>query len=186
MKYNPYKQHRRSIRLRDYDYAQAGLYFVTICTRGREYLFGNVVDGEIRLNDMGRIVRETWDALPTHYLGLQIDQSVIMPNHIHGILLLTECAVGAGFKSAPTGKCRYHNLSEIVRGFKTFSSRRINELREMPGVSVWQRNYYEHIIRDDNSLYAIRQYIANNPMRWPFDRENPNAVEKYALDEWAQ
>jgi REP-associated tyrosine transposase len=171
-------RNRRSIRLRGYDYSLAGAYFVTVCVRKQEFLFGDVVEGEMRLNDAGWIVQATWDGLPSHYAGVRIDAFVIMPNHVHGIIVLTERDVGAGFKPAPTDECRRHGLSEIVRGFKTFSSRRINELHETPGVSVWQRNYYEHIIRNDDSMNRIRKYIVDNPARWAFDRENPAVVIK--------
>jgi len=103
---------------------------------------------------------------------LELDVFVIMPNHIHGIIFLTD--VGAGLKPAPTvpaGHC--HPLPEIVRGFKTFSSRKINELRNLSGTALWQRNYYEHVIRRDESLEKIREYIETNPLRWALDKENP-------------
>jgi len=101
-----------------------------------------------------------------------LDAFVIMPNHIHGIIFLTD--VGAGLKPAPTvPACHCHPLPEIVRGFKTFSSRKINELRNMSGTALWQRNYYEHVIRRDESLEKIREYIETNPLRWALDKENP-------------
>jgi REP element-mobilizing transposase RayT len=111
-----------------------------------------------------------WADLPQHYLNVKCDAFVIMPNHIHGIILLREFNVGAGLKPAPT---RRHGLPEIVRALKTFSARRINEIRRTPGASVWQRNYYEHVVRNDDELLCIREYILNNPMRWDNDRENP-------------
>ena len=186
---------RRSIRLHGYDYAQAGAYFVTVCTQARACLFGEVVDGEMGLNYAGRIVQSTWNELPDHYCGVDLDAFVVMPNHVHGIILLTDDAtspqphplaeiasepVGAGFKPARPDAAtpsRRHPLPEIIRGFKTFSSKHINESRGTPGVPVWQRSYYEHVIRNAESLDGIRQYIAKNPARWAFDRENP-AVQK--------
>lgn len=169
MAYDPAVHHRRSIRLRGYDYAQAGAYFVTICTAGRACILGEIVDDQIALSPAGEIVARVWDGLPTHYPFLELDEFVVMPNHVHGIVILSETdPEGAGLKPAPT-----HPLSEIVRGFKTYSSRLINELREVRGQPVWQRGYFEHVIRNERSLNEIRRYIAENPARWAFDHENP-------------
>ncbi len=177
---------RRSIRLKGYDYSLPGIYFVTICAADRDFLFGDVADGKVRLYDAGRIVQSVWSKLPDHYAGLKTDAFVVMPNHVHGILILYPPVpadfVGAGLKPAPTKR---HPITEIVRGFKTFSARHINALRQMRA-PVWQRNYYEHIIRNSRSLDRIRQYIAENPERWEFDRENPRAVTPEAKDAWAR
>ena len=105
------------------------------------------------------------------YRHVALDEFVVMPNHTHGIIVLT-ALVGAGFKPAPT-TTRRHALPEIVRGFKTFSSRRINEIRHTPGAPVWQRNYFERVIRNDNEMHHLREYIVNNPAKWDLDRENP-------------
>ena len=169
---------RRSIRLPAYDYAQAGAYFVTICTHNRGCLLGEIVGGEVALTCAGQIVLECWNDLVNHYPYVETDEFVIMPNHVHGIIVLTgelrttEVAdnVGAGFKPAPT---RRRPLSEVVRALKTFSSRRINEYRSSTGTPVWQRNYYERVIRSDGELSAIRQYIVDNPAKWAEDAENP-------------
>ena len=166
---DPEKHRRRSLRLRDYDYSQAGAYFVTICTHNRTCLFGDIVDGEMRLNEDGRLAQSVWEALPKHYSHVELDAVVVMPNHVHGIIVLTATPVGAGFKPASTR----HGLPEIVRAFKTFSGRRINQSRSTPGTPVWQRNYYEHVIRNDAALNRLRQYIAENPARWAEDPENP-------------
>ncbi|HOK59079.1 MAG TPA: hypothetical protein PKZ07_19890 [Sedimentisphaerales bacterium] len=166
------QHHRHSIRLKGYDYSLSGAYFVTICMYDRACLFGAVVDGDMRLNDAGRVVYDVWNDLPNHYGYVELDAFVVMPNHVHGIIVI----VGAGLKPAPTESKpapTRHGLPEIIRGFKTFSSRRINELRGTPGMPVWQRNYYEHIIRNEESLHRIRSYIANNPIRWYLDQENP-------------
>ena len=162
------KQSRRSLRLKGYDYSQAGAYFVTICTHNRECLFGGVLDGHMRLNDAGRSIQAAWETLPHFYPHAVLDAVVVMPNHVHGIIIL----VGAGFKPAPTGIC--YGLPELIRAVKTFSSRRINELRGTPGATVWQRNYFERVIRNDNEMHRIREYIFNNPAQWELDRENPN------------
>lgn len=166
-----------TIRLSGYDYSRAGAYFVTTCTHGRTNLFGKIVKHEMRLNVYGRMVREVWNGLPGHYPHVVLDAFAIMPNHIHGIVVLVDGAdlndmsVGAGLKPAPTTPPR-HGLPEIVRAFKTFSARQINESRHTSGTPVWQRNYYEHVIRNKAALNRIRQYIMVNPCHWEKDREN--------------
>jgi len=167
---------RRSIRLPGYDYSQAGAYFITIVTQDRACLFGDVVDGEMRPNPCGRIVQATWNGLPRHYPAIVLDEFVVMPNHIHGIITLMDVPqnVGAGLKPAPTDTtAKRHGLPEIIRALKTFSARRANALRGTSGTPLWQRNYYEHIIRNEESLNRIREYIVNNPIQWDLDRENP-------------
>jgi len=174
MRYSLEARHRRSIRLKGYDYAQAGAYFVTVCSRSRECVFGESVEGEVRLNGAGRGVEEVWDALPKHYPGVEVDAFVVMPNHVHGIVVLPD-RVGAqhaaplrrGLKVAPG------SLSAIVRSFKSAVTKRINEAHGMPDTRVWQRNYYERVIRDEDELRGVRQYIADNPAQWALDEENP-------------
>jgi REP element-mobilizing transposase RayT len=176
MRYTPQDHHRQSIRLKDYDYSQAGAYFITICTYRRKCLFGNIANGAMEPNHFGIIIQETWDALPLHYQYIRLDEFVVMPNHVHGIIIFLDdldMNVGAGLKPAPT---RRHGLPEIVRGFKSFSSRSINQLRQSPGSPVWQRNYYEHVIRSQDDLDQARQYILNNPAKWSEDRENPQNI----------
>ena len=172
----PNNRRRNTLRLQGFDYTQLGAYFVTICTRNRECFLGEVGNGKMRLNDAGRLVKTVWDELPRHYPHIQLDAYIIMPNHVHGIVWLTR---GAGLKPAPTNtnddKAR-HGLPEIVRAFKTFSARRINSLRRTVGTPLWQRNYYEHVIRNDESLNRIRQYIMDNPSRWDEDPENPDVA----------
>ena len=164
MAYDPAIHHRRSIRLAGYDYTQAGAYFVTICTYQRECLLGGVEGGEMRLNASGERVLFTWNDLVNHNPGIELGPFVVMPNHVHGIIFL----VGAGSEPAPTTP-----LSEIVRQLKTFSARRINSDRNTPGSHVWQRDYYEHIIRDEKELQRICAYIQDNPRSWAQDTENP-------------
>ncbi|MBI5436046.1 MAG: transposase [Nitrosomonadales bacterium] len=181
--FNPDIHHRRSIRLRGYDYSQAGAYFITLCTQKRECLFGGVMGDVMQLNDVGRLVRNVWDMLPDHYAGVTLDTFVVMPNHIHGIVMLND--VGAQF-IAPNNDDgainrgtinRAPTIGEIIRAFKARCTHGINQLRSVQGVSIWQRNYYEHIIRDESSLQEIREYITNNPVQWANDRENPDVVE---------
>jgi REP element-mobilizing transposase RayT len=166
---------RRSIRLKNYDYTTGGAYFVTICAHHRESLFGEVKDGVMRLNDHGVIARTAWEDLPNDYDGVRLDAFVVMPNHVHGIVWLQD-TVGAGFKPAPTPRPNRHGLPEFVRAFKTFSSRRINERRRTTGRPVWQRGYYEHVVRNMESLQRIEEYILSNPSRWALDPENPQRM----------
>ena len=175
---------RRSTRLPDYDYAQPGAYFVTVCTYERDCILGQVLHCEVLLTPAGQAVTECWNDLGNHYLHVETDRFVVMPNHVHGIVILRDHQgqpypiadnVGAGLKPAPA---RRHPLSEIVRAFKTFTSRRINELRGTPRVPAWQRNYYERVIRNDKELDAIRQYIADNPVKWAEGSENPKNIHR--------
>jgi REP element-mobilizing transposase RayT len=197
MAYEPEIHHRRSIRLQGYDYSLTGAYFVTLCSDHRKCLFGEILGEEMRINHYGRIVQIAWDELPDHYPGVALDAFVIMPNHVHGIIILTNGnftsspgaglkpaptknvpglkPVGAGFKPAPT---RLHGLPEIVRALKTFSAKNINLLRSTPGVPVWQRNYYERGIRNEEELNAARQYITDNPARWAEDRNHPGNIDQ--------
>jgi len=252
VKYDVRKHHRRSIRLRGYDYAHAGAYFVTVCARERECLFGTVVDGAMRLNENGAIVDDWWRDIPRHFPRVDIDAHIIMPNHMHGIVVIDgndpigPTAVGAGSprpgsprpglpgvkggggtqgeetrgeeprggetrggetrggETPPLQEGEYGGgriaeiivgagsprpvkpptLGQIVAYFKYQSSKAIAAAREMPGVPVWQRNYYEHIIRSEESLDKIRWYITENPARWAFDRENPAAATPEPENAW--
>jgi putative transposase len=284
MRYDPEKHRRRSIRLKGYDYSQAGVYFVTICTQGRACLFGEVVDGEMRLNDAGRMVVAEWERLPALFPNVVLDAFVVMPNHIHGIVILTDPAddatdgataigatisgattggaatggattrvaptmagddatpVGAGLVPAPStpaqsvptpsvpapstpaqsvpapsvpasstpaqsvptpsvpvpstpapstpalstpaptlgdviGAFKSRVTVEYARGVRTFGWTPFDR-------RLWQRNYYEHIIRNEEALNRIRRYIVENPIRWAFDRENPFAVEIESEETW--
>ena len=179
---SPILHHRKAIRLPGYDYSQAGEYFVTICTKDREHVFGSIEAGRMVLNRFGGIVEWCWKDLPNHYPFVQIDAFVIMPDHVHGIIVITEPdPVREGSEPSPT---RRYPLSEIVRSFKTFSARRINECRGTQGVSVWQRNYFEHIIRDDRSLERIREYILSNPEKWAASHQNTEEDDMNELSSW--
>lgn len=207
MPYDPYRHHRRSIRLKGYDYTRSGAYFITSCVKDRMCLFGSVRDGRMRLNVLGEIVWDVWNGLPRHYPHVRLDAFIVMPNHIHGIIRLVDdvgsgddsgggrrgddgrnAAVGAGLKPAPTttassppSRAKRHGLPEIVRALKTFSARRINNHRGTTGTSVWQRNYYEHIIRDERDYRRIAAYIKNNPRRWADDRLRPGSPNPYPI-----
>jgi putative transposase len=220
------RHHRRRLRLKGYDYAQDGAYYVTICAQHRLCLFGDIVDGTIRLNAAGSAVQVAWNELPRRFAHLRLDAFVVMPNHVHGIAAF----VGAGLAlpgekgaasstptqgdvvdgvtggtrtmgnagngaagSAPTlghtgkgaasstptrddgddgvaGSAR--TLGDVIRAFKSLSAIHVNRLLMRYG-PLWQRNYYEHIIRDEGELNRIRDYITHNPLQWELDRENP-------------
>jgi len=302
MRYDPDRHHRRSIRIGGYDYSQAGAYFVTVCTFERVLLFGNVVDGEMRLNETGRIVQQVWAGLADRFVAAHLDTFVVMPNHVHAVVMLTEgegvmnhaptgagrgvgaqfiaprtadtgahpscdeplaagvtnegvmnhapTGVGRGVEAqfiaprtadtgahpscdeslaagvtnegvmnhAPTGVGRgvgaqfiaprtadtgahpscdeslaagmtnegvmnhAPTIGEIVRALKAVSARRV---RQLPNDSfAWQRNYYEHVVRNEAELNRIRQYIADNPGNWATDRQNPSMRPSSTTEKW--
>lgn len=182
---------RRSIRLEGYDYSDQGPYFIAICTSNRQPSFGNIVSHEMILNEIGDIVVEEWHRSAEVRPGLILDVFIVMPNHIHGIVILqnhhVEPAVGEhrrapGYRPgdnepgerAFTRKPR--SLGSFIAGFKSATTKRINAYRGTPGTPVWQRNFFEHIIRSERSLDRVRNYIATNPALWDTDTENPANV----------
>ncbi|MBI5635157.1 MAG: transposase [Nitrospirae bacterium] len=177
MQFDPDKHHRRSIRLKEYDYSQSGAYFVTVCAWQKENIFGEIKNAKMLLNEYGRLVQEHWEAIPEHFDNVETDEFVIMPNHIHGIVSLSN--VGAQF-IAPFRKATTENqgvinhaptVGEIFRAFKARCAHAINQIRNTTGVPLWQRNFYEHIIRSEDELNRTRQYIRENPARWESDDE---------------
>ncbi|MHC1782128.1 MAG: transposase [Anaerolineaceae bacterium] len=162
MKYNPEIHRRRSIRLPGYDYSQSGAYFVTVCTHDRMNLFGKIVGAGskpapvvMRINEYGKIVNDTWRDLVNHIAFIQLGEFIIMPNHVHWIIWIMEQQCRAGLEPAPTGKRT--PLPEIVRQFKTFSARRINKIRGTSEQPVWQRNYCEHVVCDEEDYRRIAE-----------------------------
>ncbi|MFH0350414.1 MAG: transposase [Chromatiales bacterium] len=238
--FDPERQHRRSIRLRGYDYTQAGAYFVTIVVQDRACLFGEVVDGHVRLNDAGRMVANEWGALCSRFINIDLDAFVVMPNHIHGVIVITgtigtdgstvgtplvgaqsttgahttAATVGAGLVAAqsttgdivgaplvgaqtsgaqsgattrvaptivPMTTMRGRAVGHIVGAFKSLTTVVYTRGVKTQGWSpfrgrLWQRNYFEHIVRNEDSLHRIRQYIADNPACWTDDPENPQRI----------
>jgi putative transposase len=181
---------RRSLRLKGYDYTMAGAYFVTICTQDRACLFGDVAAGAMVLNEAGQMVAALWDGIAARFSSVEIDQFVVMPNHLHGILVLPDAdtsgattrvaptigeIVGAPLGGAPVTGVR---LGDVVGAFKSLATVgyidgvKANGWPEFRG-RLWQRNYYEHIIRDETALNRVRRYVDDNPARWEFDDENP-------------
>jgi REP element-mobilizing transposase RayT len=149
---------RKSLRLSHYDYAMPGAYFVTACTHERTCLLGKISDGTVRLSEAGRVVAQVWQDLPAHYPNFSLDEFVIMPNHLHGLLVIER----EGGRP----------LSNLMRAFKAFSTREIKAQRLVTD-PVWQRGYYEHVVRDEADLAVICQYIQDNPAKWDLDDENP-------------
>ena len=178
-KYDPRKHHRRSTRLKGYDYSSTGYYFVTICVRGGVCSLGDIVDGEMVYSDYGRIVMESWLWLADQYDYLSLDEWSIMPNHMHGIPVYhdsTSCRGGsrtALTRTAPIIKRK--PLGRLVGAFKTVSTKQINDLRGTPGAPFWQRDFWDHIIRNERALKIIREYIRNNPILWEADKLHPDA-----------
>lgn len=175
MRCDPTKHDRRSIRLPGYDYRQAGAYFVTVVTHQRECLFGGIADGEMRVDGYGEVVRDEWLRSAQIRREIELDAFVVMPNHLHGIVVIRD--VGAhGRAPLPLAPHRPpRSLGSFVAGFKSAVTKRINTMRRTPGLPVWQRNYWERVIRDERELDRVRQYIAENPLRWESDPENVGA-----------
>jgi REP element-mobilizing transposase RayT len=159
---------RRSNRLQEYDYSKPGYYYATICTHNRIEWFGTIRNNKMILNDHGHLCESCWTDLPNHYDSVSCDKFVIMPNHIHGILIIDNVQ-REGYKPSPTPS---YKLSEIIRGFKTFSAKRINEKIANHNCFKWQRSFYDHVIRKGESLHEVRTYIENNPATWLKDNEN--------------
>jgi len=178
----PQRKNRRTIRLRGYDYSKAGAYFITICTQNRECFFGDIVNGEMRLNDAGEMVEKWYRELENKFPDIRCDQYIVMPNHFHGVIV----NVGADLRVCPgnapdvykTGEHIGSPLRAVVQWFKTMTTNEYIRGVKQYGWSrfngrLWQRNYYEHIVRDENELNRIREYIVNNPTQWPSDRLYP-------------
>jgi REP element-mobilizing transposase RayT len=192
MAFDRKRRHRRSIRLPTHDYTAPGGYFVTVCTYERVCLFGDVIEDKMRLNDTGKIVRDEWMRSAAIRREIVLDEFVVMPNHVHGIVMIRE-SVGATGRSPLHGAPRSplvrsgpppRSLGSFVGGFKSAVATHVSALRGTRGVTIWQRNYYEHVIRDDSERERIREYIRQNPLRWAIDRENPKATVHDLLEPW--
>ena len=178
MNYDPPRHHRRSIRLPAYDYARAAAYFVTLVAHTRESLFGQVIDSEMRLSVLGLVVAEEWRRTAEIRREVELDAFVVMPNHVHGIVIIVGAHGRAPLQQqhdtlsrAPLHRLP-RSLGSFAAGFKSAVTKRINEMRGTPGLPVWQRNYYEHVIRNEDELDHIRRYIMDNPASWEQDPEN--------------
>jgi len=203
MTYDPKIHHRRSIRLKGYDYSQNGAYFITLCAQDRRPIFGKIVNGEMQLSPFGVIVRDEWLKTSEMRKNIEMDEFVVMPNHFHGIIVIDDGDIrrdamhrvqdkeeSTGTQdfstgtlqraptSAPTverfGKPTSNTIPTIIRGFKAAVTKQINTIQINSGVynmpeRIWQKNYYEHVIRNEISLNKIREYIMSNPLNWKED-----------------
>ena len=170
---------RKTIRLKDYDYSKVNLYFITVCTLNREYIFGQMIRNnsagyKIVLNRAGEIVNNYWEEISRYFTSVETEEFVIMPNHIHGIIKINDIGdnVGAGFPRPSTGYKDKPSLGQIIAYFKYQSTKNINQISGTAGKQIWQRNYYEHIIRGEDDLQKIRKYIIYNPQKWESDIDN--------------
>ena len=186
VEYNPNKHHRRSIRLKGYDYSREGLYFITLCCQDRQHLFGTIKNGEMILNKAGEIVKEEWKKTPSIRQNTALHEYAIMPNHFHAIIEI----VFSKNRKGDSGKFQSpsQTIGAIIRGFKGASTKRIKEYyfsednsartgelqfaptKFAPTDKIWQSNYYEHIIRNEKSYHRISKYIKNNPVNWEKDK----------------
>jgi REP element-mobilizing transposase RayT len=186
MRYDPLRHHRRSIRLRGHDYAAEGAYFVTFCTHERECILGEIKKGAMVLSNVGLIALECWLEVPTHFPNATLDKFVIMPDHMHGILILKDCALVGVQSIEPRRKLNQYqkiipgSLSSIIRSYKAAVTR----LCRRQGIPQfqWQRNYYEHIVRDGHDLDRIQKYIADNVSKWSENREKPENDPRNSIE----
>ncbi len=175
---NQHRERKRN-RLKGYDYSTDGYYFVTICTKDRKEFFGEVKKGSMILNRFGKIVKERWLWLAGQYPYVQLDENVVMPNHFHGILIIDHTAGNCRDRSPQVhsqsiDQQKIKPLPELIGAFKTTASKMIHKsgLAEFQ----WQKSFHDHIIHNDVALYRVRKYVLNNPLKWEFDRENPNNI----------
>jgi REP element-mobilizing transposase RayT len=207
MPFDREKHHRRSIRLKGFNYTQGNVFFVTICSYQRDCIFGNISDGVMVLNEQGKCVEKAWLETAAKRSSIKLDEFIIMPNHFHGIIWITDeahlhrrgtacrapyayrasridifprslgtarCAPTPDLKCERFGRPVSGSLPTIIRSFKSAAGKYVNESRGSPGTPVWQRNYYEHIIRDNDELQKIMEYIRYNTVNWQSDEENPD------------
>ena len=200
-KFNPQRHHRKSIRLKGYDYSKAGAYFVTVVTWQRDCLFGEVLNGEMRLNKAGKIVQWEWENLAQSFNFIELGIDQVMPNHFHGVLAFRDVgATRPGIINSPAGENplsdvapagldgsplprgpRPASLGAVIGQFKSRVTKRLWKIPELTGTPIWQRNYYERIIRNEPPPPPGRwgwRYIENNPATWAADDENPNPRKK--------
>ena len=181
MNYNPDIHHRRSIRIKGYDYSQEGAYYFTICSHQKQCLLGEIINGIMQPNIAGATVAAVWHNLPRHFPFLELDAFIIMPNHVHGIIVIAEqqnninnnqlLTAQTNFQTSLPNGTKAGSLGAILQNFKSVSTRQVNRITRNSG-TIWQRNYYEQIIRDEQAYNNIRRYIIENPLTWEDDEEN--------------
>jgi REP element-mobilizing transposase RayT len=174
---------RRSTRLTRFDYRSSYAYFVTICVRDRACVFGSIASDAVSLSRRGIVARDCWLDIPNHHPHVELDAFVIMPNHMHGILLFVgDAPLDGSTPVSRPGLAAPGSLGAVVGSYKAAMSRTINRLRPGSGTGLWQPNYYDHVIRSDRSRDRIRDYIDSNPLRWAQDAENPSGDGTDTLD----
>jgi REP element-mobilizing transposase RayT len=179
------RRRRRSTRLQGYDYSSPGIYFVTVCTEGTVCLFGEIQGGEMELSAAGDTVVQSWIAIPRRFPEVQLDSFVVIPNHVHGIIIILERGDGRKSAASSAPAADHSNapenaratLGKIMRAFKSISAIKANDVLGRKGQQIWQRNYFEHIVRLGKDLQEIRNYIAENPRQWGSDSENPGQTQ---------
>ena len=162
---------RKANRLTDFDYSSSGYYFVTVCVKDRKNWFGGIVKDEMVLNGYGKTTKDYWLAISEHYNNIDIDEYIIMPNHIHGIIIISSDMVGTEHCSVPTGKNHYGLLSKTIKSFKNVCTKHFRQQFNNNDF-IWQRSFYDHIIRNEEALKKVREYISKNPLNWAIDEVN--------------
>ena len=185
-KQNIKQHHRRSIRLKEYDYSKAGAYFATICTLNKKHIFGGIRNGLVELSMIGKIANKFWFEIPKHFEDVKLDEFIIMPNHIHGIIFVNDVNVGVQNFEPLQKQNRFQqiipkSIGSIIRAYKSS----VTHWGKLNGYEhfKWQRNYWEHVIRNEDKQNKIRQYIQFNPLKWHLDRENPERVGADRLED---
>lgn len=184
--YNQAKEYRKSLRLKRYDYSQTGAYFITLCSQNKEYLFAKIFEGNegnIELNPIGKIASEYWFQIPEHFQNVELDAFIVMPNHIHGIIILSKKRA-QNIEPQKNSELLHNefqhiilqSLGSIIRSYKSS----VTHWCHVHGYDHfrWQRNYYEHVIRNEDDLNTIREYILYNPSKWKLDTENPETCKQ--------
>ena len=194
MKYSPEIYHRKSIRLKNYDYSLEGLYFITICCQNREHLFGEIVKGKMILNNAGFMIQRIYEELPKYFEKIEIGEYVIMPNHFHCVIEIVDLVLNVGAESISAqikNKNDIYNqntllnrvdiestpttIPNIIQTFKRYTTIEYIKMvknNQLPNFDkrIWQKNYYEHIIRNEEEYTKISKYIENNPTKWDEDK----------------
>ncbi len=193
--FDPERHHRRTIRMPAYDYSAEAVYFVTICTKGRKLLFGNVKNGGMAMNELGWFVWEEWERSAEMRKEVQVGAFVVMPNHLHSIVTTNPEKISTAFAldrksfnastrvNAPV-RLQPRSLGSFIGGYKAATTRHYNRLIGTADTPLWQRNYYERVVRSETAMEKIWAYIETNPLQWTTDRENPDQEGENAIETW--
>ncbi len=179
---------RKKIRLRDYDYSKSGYYFITICTKNRDEWFGRIGSGTMHLSESGEVARDFWAEIPEHFKEVSTDEFTVMPNHLHGILIIEEDLVGNVYMRSHQRNAFMHSLQDktnmllfkIIQQYKSSVTRKINSMQN-DFKFEWQKSFYDHIIRSEKSLENIRRYTHSNPLKWELDIENKKGLNTCSI-----